>query len=225
MARPARRPAPALAPGARHVRVDLAAPALRGGPGLVVDDTAAEPAFAASGGPAALTGGGVRACVLVPLAAGTDLYGLLTVARAQVHLWSEAETALVDAVARDLGRALQHGHLFEQQRLLVEQLRELDRTKTDFLSTVSHELRTPLTSISGYVELLRDEDAGRSPPSSRACSTSSSAHRPAPRPDRGPADALGNRGQGVASRRLPCACATWSSRRPRRCAPRWPRPD
>ena len=85
---------------------------------------------------------------------------LLTVARAQVHLWSEPETALVEAVARDVGRALQHGHLFEQQRQLVEQLRELDRAKSDFLSTVSHELRTPLTSISGYVELLRDEDAG-----------------------------------------------------------------
>lgn len=35
--------------------------------------------------------------------------------------------------------------------------RELDRAKTDFVSTVSHELRTPLTSICGYVELMREE--------------------------------------------------------------------
>jgi signal transduction histidine kinase len=31
---------------------------------------------------------------------------------------------------------------------------ELDRMKTDFLSTAAHELRTPLASISGYSELL-----------------------------------------------------------------------
>jgi signal transduction histidine kinase len=47
------------------------------------------------------------------------------------------------------------------QRLLTmqnTQLRELDQLKDEFLSGVSHELRTPLTSITGYVELLREDE-------------------------------------------------------------------
>lgn len=39
--------------------------------------------------------------------------------------------------------------------------KEVDRMKTDFISTVSHELRTPLTSVRGFTEIIRkklDED-------------------------------------------------------------------
>jgi signal transduction histidine kinase len=36
--------------------------------------------------------------------------------------------------------------------------RELDRMRDAFVATVSHELRTPLTSISGFLEMLLDEE-------------------------------------------------------------------
>jgi len=36
--------------------------------------------------------------------------------------------------------------------------RELDRMRDAFVATVSHELRTPLTSISGFLEMLQDEE-------------------------------------------------------------------
>jgi signal transduction histidine kinase len=38
--------------------------------------------------------------------------------------------------------------------------RELDRMRDAFVATVSHELRTPLTSISGFLEMLLDEEEG-----------------------------------------------------------------
>jgi two-component system OmpR family sensor kinase len=39
---------------------------------------------------------------------------------------------------------------------MQQQLMEVDRAKSEFVSNVSHELRTPLTSISGYLELLEE---------------------------------------------------------------------
>ncbi|MEA3328250.1 MAG: GAF domain-containing sensor histidine kinase [Candidatus Omnitrophota bacterium] len=42
-----------------------------------------------------------------------------------------------------------------------EELKKLDRMKSNFVSAVSHELRTPLTSIKGYVSILIDEKLGK----------------------------------------------------------------
>jgi len=43
----------------------------------------------------------------------------------------------------------------EKYKRSNEKLKELDKLKTDFLSTVSHELRTPLTSILGFCKIMK----------------------------------------------------------------------
>ena len=48
--------------------------------------------------------------------------------------------------------------LLTQTQEQNERLRKLDRMKDEFIALVSHELRTPLTSISGYLELLLQDD-------------------------------------------------------------------
>ena len=104
---------------------------------------------------------GARSALVVPVGAGAELLGTLTLLQmGHSRPWTQAETIAVQAIAADLGRSLRHALLYAQERFVVDQLRVLDRSKTDFLSTVSHELRTPLTSITGYVELLRFGDAG-----------------------------------------------------------------
>jgi signal transduction histidine kinase/CHASE3 domain sensor protein len=42
----------------------------------------------------------------------------------------------------------------------VSEQRELDRLKDEFVATVSHELRTPLTSMMGFLEMIREGEAG-----------------------------------------------------------------
>lgn len=54
----------------------------------------------------------------------------------------------------ELAGALNHmaGELEEQ----IQELRMMDKIKTDLVANVSHELKTPLTSIKGFVETLED---------------------------------------------------------------------
>jgi PAS domain S-box-containing protein len=42
----------------------------------------------------------------------------------------------------------------------LQQAKELDRLKSNFVNAVTHELRTPLTAIKGYAEFLEDEVGG-----------------------------------------------------------------
>ncbi|MBM4422399.1 MAG: HAMP domain-containing histidine kinase [Chloroflexi bacterium] len=54
-------------------------------------------------------------------------------------------------------RALNEGMRLLNQTLEArnEQLREMDKVKTDFITIASHELRTPLTQILGFADLLK----------------------------------------------------------------------
>jgi signal transduction histidine kinase len=55
-------------------------------------------------------------------------------------------------------RADELGRLAEALNAMQRQLAELDSARKRFIATASHELRTPLFSLSGFLELLQDED-------------------------------------------------------------------
>jgi signal transduction histidine kinase len=104
--------------------------------------------------------------VYVPLVSRGRLEGVLAIA-AQTRNDHMRDHRLLSALGVVLGLALDNCRLYEGQRAHAQHLQELNRMKSDFLSTVSHELRTPLTSIMMAAEMLLEEEETRDPQSTR----------------------------------------------------------
>lgn len=72
---------------------------------------------------------------------------------------NEFTTYAQDATSKYV-TAFDYERLYKEQTKAFEKLQELDRKKTEFLSSVSHELRTPLTPVKSCIENLLAEMYG-----------------------------------------------------------------
>ena len=94
-----------------------------------------------------------------------DLLGFISLDDPQDHLVpNEKKLEPVEAFAQQVTFAIEHVKIYDALQAKLEeiqeaydQLVEVDKLKSDFLSVVSHELRTPLTSIKSFTEILIDE--------------------------------------------------------------------
>ena len=116
---------------------------------VVVNDYAADPR-----GVPQLRELGFRAVVATPIWDKGEMAAVLVGGtRTQRNISSE-EVEAFQLLARQAEVSLANVERFEQERLMVARLAELDGLKRDFIANVSHELRTPLTVIQGMGKTL-----------------------------------------------------------------------
>ena len=95
-----------------------------------------------------------RSEMAVPMVVGERLLGVLDVQAEQPDRFQPDDVLVHKILAAQLAVATQNAYYFTEQLRTAEQLREVDRLKTDFLARMSHELRTPLNSIIGFADVL-----------------------------------------------------------------------
>lgn len=93
---------------------------------------------------------GVAVSLYVPLRRAGEIVGILSAHYRRESRFDREQERIASGIAHLASMAMENARL-------VEELREANRTKSEFVSTMSHELRTPVSVILGYAEMLGDD--------------------------------------------------------------------
>ena len=95
-----------------------------------------------------------RSEMALPLKLGGVIIGALDVQSTESNAFTEADVTLFTTLADQISVAIENANAYEISQQTLEEMKELDRVKSQFLANMSHELRTPLNSVIGFSRVI-----------------------------------------------------------------------
>ncbi len=92
--------------------------------------------------------------ICLPLKAGQQVIGALDIHSQKQNAFNQAEIAVLQILADQIAVAIENAKSYELSQKAIDDMREVDRVKSQFLANMSHELRTPLNSIIGFSRVI-----------------------------------------------------------------------
>ncbi len=95
-----------------------------------------------------------RSEISLPLKLGERVLGVLDAQSTRVNSFAPGDVIVFQTLADQIAIAIDNARSYELVQKAVEDMREVDRMKSQFLANMSHELRTPLNSIIGFSRVI-----------------------------------------------------------------------
>jgi len=90
----------------------------------------------------------------IPLHVGTRVTGVLDIQSTELNAFTRDDVAILQLLVDQIAVGIDNARSYNLAQEAVEEMREVDRLKSQFLANMSHELRTPLNSIIGFARVI-----------------------------------------------------------------------
>lgn len=95
-----------------------------------------------------------RSMAALPMMIGSKLIGILDLQSEQPARFEGDDTRVLVSLADQVAVAVRNAQLYARQVRMAEELRELDKMKSQFLASMSHELRTPMNAVLNFTQFV-----------------------------------------------------------------------
>jgi len=104
-----------------------------------------------------------RSMICVPLVSDGRAIAGLAVSSLNPGLYGNRELEIVTRVAAQVSGAVANARLHQALQDASDELLDINKQKTELMTTVAHELRSPLTAFNAFLDLVLDRTAGEVP--------------------------------------------------------------
>ncbi|MDK1080069.1 MAG: response regulator [Anaerolineae bacterium] len=95
-----------------------------------------------------------RSEAAIPLKSGKRVIGTIDIHSTEINAFTDDNIAILQLLADQIAVGIDNARSYNIAQQAVEEMREVDRLKSQFLANMSHELRTPLNSIIGFARVI-----------------------------------------------------------------------